>query len=155
MRPTGLRLESHQSFLVQWFWFITTTKTFTRLAQKERSPSDPSHNLRIQSLQKRSSIILFCGTSSLAIGPCVQNSSWNKYFAKIKIQFWCNIFCIYRKYRIFRVSNFAKILKSEYSAFCRPLFINFQWSKLAHVSNNIKTYFLRLEKKVAFVFFCS
>ncbi len=33
-------------------------------------------------------------------------------------QFWCSIF---RIYGIKRVSNFAKIQKSEYSAFCRAL----------------------------------
>jgi len=38
---------------------------------------------------------------------------------KIKIQFWHDNFNIYGIFRIFRVSNFVKIWKSEYSAFHR------------------------------------
>jgi len=43
-----------------------------------------------------------------------------EYFTKIKIWFWHKIFDIYG---IFLVSNFAKMQKSEYSAFCRALLL--------------------------------
>jgi len=59
--------------------------------------------------------------SKLVIKFLSRDFSRNIYFAKFFKQFWHDNFDIYKIFRIFRVANFAKIWKSEYSAFRRAL----------------------------------
>ncbi len=76
--------------------------------------------------------------------------SRNKYFVKIKNQFWRNIFCIYAIYRIFCVSNFVKIRKSEYSAFCRSLV--FTCNGVQHNAKAMITTIIILVTRILFSF---
>ncbi len=69
--------------------------------------------------------------SELVIEYSSCNLSWNKFFAKIRIWFWSDLFRIYGIYRIYGIKgvlNFAKLQKLEYSAFSRSYIL--RWSQI-------------------------